>query len=85
MTPAEPLGDIHMPDASILPLIMAFGLFVAAFGAMYHVNDKAWAIPVLVIGMLITFGAMLVRSVKDYHGFHIHKEELLEEEKGAKA
>jgi cytochrome c oxidase subunit 1 len=85
MTPAEPLGDIHMPDASILPLIMAFGLFVAAFGAMYHVNDKAWAIPVLVIGLLITFSSMLVRSVKDYHGFHIHKEELLEEEKGAKA
>jgi cytochrome c oxidase subunit I len=85
MTPAEPLGDIHMPDASILPLVMAFGLFIAAFGAMYHVNDKAWAIPVLIIGLLVTFGAMFVRSVKDYHGFHIHKEDLLKEEKGAKA
>ncbi|RFU63401.1 cytochrome c oxidase subunit I [Peribacillus glennii] len=86
MTPAEPLGDIHMPNSSILPLVMSFGLFVAAFGAMYHVDDKSWAIPVLVIGLLITFGAMFIRSVKDDHGFHIHKEDLLDDDdKGAKA
>ena len=34
MTPAEPLGDIHMPNSSILPLMIALGLFVAAFGAI---------------------------------------------------
>ncbi|PLT34331.1 cytochrome c oxidase subunit I [Bacillus sp. V5-8f] len=86
MTPAEPLGDIHMPNASILPLVMSLGLFIAAFGAMYHVDDKGWAIPVLVIGLLITFGAMFIRSVKDDHGFHIHKEDLLDDDdKGAKA
>ncbi|MDR6998040.1 cytochrome c oxidase subunit I [Neobacillus niacini] len=85
MTPAEPLGDIHMPNSSILPLTIALGLFIAAFGAMYHVNDKAWAIPVMIIGLLVTFGSMFLRSVVDDHGFHIHKEELLEEEKGAKA
>ena len=42
MTPAEPLGDIHMPNSSILPLTIAFGLFVAAFGALYNMDDKTW-------------------------------------------
>ncbi|OIK09639.1 cytochrome c oxidase subunit I [Bacillus sp. MUM 116] len=85
MTPAEPLGDIHMPNSSFLPFTTALGLFIAAFGAMYHVNDKVWALPVMIIGLLVTFGSMFFRSVKDDHGFHIHKEDLLKEEKGAKA
>lgn len=89
MTPAEPLGDIHMPNNSILPVIMSLGLFIAAFGALYHPDDKAWSIPVMVIGLLITFGAMLVRSVKDDLGYHIHKEELVStiptDDKGVKA
>jgi cytochrome c oxidase subunit I len=84
-TPAEPIGDIHMPNNSILPFVMSLGLFIAAFGVMYRVDDKAWAIPVLVIGMLITLGAMFFRSVIDDHGFHIHKEDLLEDsDKGGK-
>lgn len=86
MTPAEPLGDIHMPNSSFLPFMMALGLFIAAFGAMYHVNDKAWALPVMIIGLLVTFGSMFLRSVKDDHGFHIHKEDLIDEDdKGVKA
>jgi cytochrome c oxidase subunit 1 len=86
MTPAEPLGDIHMPNSSFLPFTMSLGLFIAAFGAMYNVNDKVWALPVLIIGLLVTFGSMFLRSVKDDHGFHIHKEELLEDDdKGVKA
>jgi cytochrome c oxidase subunit 1 len=86
MTPAEPLGDIHMPNSSFLPFTMALGLFIAAFGAMYHVNDKPWALPVLIFGLLVTFSSMFVRSVKDDHGFHIHKEDLMDDdEKGVKA
>jgi len=91
MTPAEPLGDIHMPNPSILPFIISMGLFIAAFGAMYNplnqIGDaKPWAVPVLIIGLAITFGAMLVRSLKDDHGFHIHKEDLIDDEnKGVKA
>ncbi|KUP07437.1 quinol oxidase subunit 1 [Bacillus coahuilensis m2-6] len=85
MTPAEPIGDIHMPNNSILPFIISLGLFVASFGAMYNVDDKVWAIPVLIIGFLITLFAMFLRSVIDDHGYHIHKEELLEDEnKGGK-
>ena len=77
MTPAEPLGDIHMPNTSFIPFMISFGLFIAAFGAMYHVDDKAGQLPVLIIGLVITFGSMFLRSVKDDHGFHIHKEDLM--------
>lgn len=85
MTPAEPVGDIHMPNGSILPLIISFGLFVAAFGVMYRL-DYAWGLPVMILGLVITFGAMFFRSVIDDHGYHIHKEDLLAEDddKGAK-
>ncbi|MGE7187180.1 cytochrome c oxidase subunit I [Peribacillus sp. NPDC006672] len=86
MTPAEPLGDIHMPNSSILPVTIALGLFVAAFGALYNMDDKSWTLPVIIIGLLITFGSMFIRSVKDDHGFHIHKEDLMDDkDKGGKA
>ncbi|MHC0037302.1 cytochrome c oxidase subunit I [Pseudoneobacillus sp. C159] len=85
MTPAEPLGDIHMPNSSFVPVVISFGLFVAAFGAMYRV-EKPWGLAVLILGFVITFGAMLYRSLKDDHGFHIHKEDLMkDDEKGGKA
>ncbi|MBM7578371.1 cytochrome c oxidase subunit I [Jeotgalibacillus terrae] len=86
MTPAEPLGDIHMPNNSFIPFVMSLGLFIAAFGAMYQVDWRAsdgaeyvWSIPVLIIGMLITIGSMAVRSMKDDHGYHIHKEDLMDD------
>ncbi|WP_432199461.1 cytochrome c oxidase subunit I [Anoxybacillus gonensis] len=85
LTPAEPLGDIHMPNPSILPFVISFGLFVAAFGFLFH-QDHAWGTPVGVVGLLITLGAMFFRSIIDDHGFHIHKEEVMEaEKKGAGA
>ncbi|MBX4383598.1 hypothetical protein K4G98_23915, partial [Mycobacterium tuberculosis] len=34
MTPAEPIGDIHMPNNSFVPFVISVGLFIAAFGAM---------------------------------------------------
>jgi cytochrome c oxidase subunit I len=88
LTPAEPIGDIHMPNNSFIPFVISVGLFIAAFGAMYRVDGKEWALPVLIIGMLITLGSMFIRSVKDDHGYHVHKEDLLAEDnndKGGKA
>ncbi len=35
MTPAEPIGPIHMPSPSILPFFMGVGLFIAGLGFMY--------------------------------------------------
>jgi cytochrome c oxidase subunit 1 len=84
MTPAEPLGDIHMPNSSILPFVMSLGLFIAAFGAMYNDTLKnKTAVAVLVLGLVITFGSMFLRSWIDDHGYHIHKEDLTDE--GVKA
>jgi cytochrome c oxidase subunit I len=77
MIPAEPVGPIHMPSPSILPLVMSVGLFIAGYGFMYHSYIVAG------IGMGITLLAMLLRSVYDDHGWHIEPEEL--EDKGAKA
>src|SRR5690606_3897190 len=49
MVYAEPLGDIHMPNGSIIPFIMSFGMFVAAFGALYFLDEsKPWALAVLI-------------------------------------
>jgi len=93
LTPAEPLGDIHMPNSSFVPFFISLGLFIAAFGAMYQYNvetDDVFGNPAgvatLIIGLVITFGSMLFRSGKDDHGYHIHKEELIDsDDKGGKA
>ncbi|MBY0120835.1 cytochrome c oxidase subunit I [Bacillus sp. S/N-304-OC-R1] len=90
MVPAEPLGDIHMPNNSFIPFVISLGLFIAAFGAMYHADEgNTWGIPVLIVGLVITFGSMLTRSLKDDHGYHIHKEDLMDDmddnNKGVKA
>ncbi|SFA46614.1 cytochrome c oxidase subunit 1 [Parageobacillus thermantarcticus] len=85
LTPAEPLGDIHMPNPSVLPFVISLGLFVSAFGFLYH-NDYSWGLPVAILGLVITFGSMFLRSIIDDYGFHIHKDEIIEaEKKGVKA
>ncbi|THF78083.1 cytochrome c oxidase subunit I [Cohnella fermenti] len=76
MTPSEPVGPIHMPSPSFLPLIMSIGLFIAGFGFMY---DKLF---VAIGGIAVTLICMLLRSVFDDHGFHISEEE---QEKGVHA
>ncbi|HLR66028.1 cytochrome c oxidase subunit I [Virgibacillus alimentarius] len=75
MTPAEPLGDIHMPNGSILPFLMSLGFFIAGFGFIYQVDHSAWYLA-LYGGMAFALGCMVVRSFKDDHGHHIPKEEL---------
>lgn len=77
MTPAEPVGPIHMPNGSILPFIMSVGLFIAGFGIMYH---KVW---VAIAGFGILIVCMILRSLIDDPGYHIEPEEI--EGKGAKA
>lgn len=77
MTPAEPIGPIHMPSPSILPFVLSAGFFIAGYGFMYH------HYVVSAIGMGIMLLCMLLRSVFDDHGFHIEPEEL--EDKGVKS
>ncbi|NOU93574.1 cytochrome c oxidase subunit I [Paenibacillus sp. LMG 31456] len=77
MTPAEPIGSIHMPSPSILPLTFSIGFFILGFGFMYH------NYVVVAVGAVIMLGSMFLRSVYDDKGFHIEPEEL--EDKGVKA
>jgi cytochrome c oxidase subunit I len=85
VTPAEPIGDIHMPNSTIMPFIMSLGLFIASFGFMYMEKgaNTTWLI-VAIVGMAITLITMFLRSVMDDHGYHIHKEDL-EDDKGVGA
>ncbi|MNO72421.1 cytochrome c oxidase subunit 1 [compost metagenome] len=91
MTPAEPVGPIHMPSATILPFLMSVGLFIAGLGFMFTSDDFGNSFLNFIfskyivtgIGLAITFGSMLLRSLFDDHGWHIEPEEL--NDKGVKA
>lgn len=91
MTPAEPEGPIHMPSATILPFVMSVGLFIAGLGFMFTKDDFGNELLnflfsnyiVTGIGLAITFGSMLIRSLYDDHGWHIEPEE--QHGKGAQA
>lgn len=93
MVYAEPIGDIHMPNNSILPFVMSIGTFVAAFGALYSPwGDQAKAgtaesvspglsLALLIGGLGLTIVCMIIRSFKDDLGYHVHKEEVVQIEK----
>ncbi|MGZ9585498.1 cytochrome c oxidase subunit I [Paenibacillus marinisediminis] len=91
MSPAEPVGSIHMPSPTILPFIMSIGLFIMGFGFMFAKDSYSNAFVgflfnnyiISAIGALLLFGSMFLRSVIDDHGYHIEPEEL--EDKGVKA
>ncbi|PSL47089.1 cytochrome c oxidase subunit 1 [Salsuginibacillus halophilus] len=73
MKPAEPLKDIHMPNNSILPFFMALGLGVAGFGFI-GINlgmAEAVAYGIVAAGAVLTFGCMLIRSIREDHGRNI--------------
>jgi cytochrome c oxidase subunit I len=78
LKPAEPLGDVHMPNGSILPFIMSVGFTIAGVGFIYQPDNRTWLLAVF-IGMGIALGSMLIRSLKDDHGYYISKEELEKE------
>ncbi|WP_102716216.1 cytochrome c oxidase subunit I [Paenibacillus castaneae] len=85
MTPAEPLGPIHMPSPSILPFFMGVGLFIAALGFMYApewgnlFGSFKMGYAVGIVGLLVLFTCMVLRSVIDDHGFHIEEDEILKD------
>lgn len=80
MQPAEPLGPIHMPSSSHIPLLMALGFFVAGLGFIARGDFSA-----AIIGLIVVFVAMFMRSFEQDHGYHIKPEEIDEAKKGVKA
>ncbi len=79
MKAAEPLGSIHMPSSSHLPLIMAIGLFMSGYGFVLRGFELA------ALGLIILFIAMYMRSFEYDPGYHISTEEIKQVEKGLKA
>ncbi|MDN4595053.1 cytochrome c oxidase subunit I [Polycladomyces subterraneus] len=77
--PAEPIGSIHMPSPSYLPILMAVGFFIAGFGFVMR------AIPAAVLGLIMVFITMFMRSFDHDPGYHIEPEEIEATEKGARA
>ncbi len=76
ITPSEPVQDIHMPNGSFIPFMMSLGLFIAGLGAMYR-TEESWGMAVLIIGLVWTFAAMAMRSLKDDLGYYVKKEDIL--------
>ncbi len=84
MTPSEPLGSIHMPSPTILPIVMSFGLFIAGLGFIYAHYDFSSSFMtflfgkyiIAAIGLLINFVCMFLRSIHDDHGYHIEPEHI---------
>lgn len=80
MPVAEPLGPIHMPSNSPIPLLMSLALFVAGYGFIAR-GDFSIAI----IGLILFFITMFMRSFDNDHGYHIEVDELEKDSKGVKA
>lgn len=74
MKPAEPLGEIHMPSPSILPILLAFGIFIVGLGFCLHsFFDNKWISYFIVfIGTVFSLLMMMFHSIKEDHGYHIH-------------
>lgn len=83
VTPAEPLGDIHMPSPSILPFLMSVGAFISGWGFIFSDGFRSPGTAVAFGGLLIMLLCMLARSLKDDHGFHLVPDELKKEKKEA--
>lgn len=85
MIPAEPLGEIHMPNSSIRPIILAFGLFVVGLGFCLtgFFETRTFPYTVVGIGAAITFISFFLHSWIEDRGRHIYPHE--EEEKGVGA
>lgn len=83
ITPAEPMTDIHMPNGSIIPMLMSLGLFIAGFGAMFH-QETSWGLGVLIFGLAFTFICMAARSLRDDLGFYVTTEQILQDQENMK-
>lgn len=73
---AEPVADIHMPNNSLIPFFMSLGLFIAGLGAIFQMDNTVVGWSLIVIGLLITFVSMFLRSWIDDHGFYIPKSKI---------
>lgn len=79
LTPAEPLGEIHLPNPTILPFMMSVGAFIAGLGFVY---SQLWSASLFVAagGIAFMFGCMVVHSLHDDPGHYVIPDELKEDQ-----
>lgn len=63
---SEPLGSIHMPSSTYLPILMAIGFLVSGIGFIIRGNYT-----MAIIGLLFVFLIMYIRSFQQDVGYHI--------------
>lgn len=80
MPVSEPLGPIHMPSPSYIPLLMSVGFLIAGFGFIARDNYVMG-----IIGLIVVIVSMFLRSFDRDHGYHINPKEIDEANKGVKA
>ncbi|MDH3498507.1 MAG: cytochrome c oxidase subunit I [Acidimicrobiia bacterium] len=54
---ANPEEEIHLPAPSYFPFIVGLGVFIVAYGIIYH--TRPWGIPMIVLGMLLAVGSFM--------------------------
>jgi cytochrome c oxidase subunit I len=80
LPPAEPLGSIHMPSSSFIPILMALGFFIAGLGFIFRGNFIGG-----IIGLALVIVCLFLRSFDRDHGYHIEPNEIEEANKGVQA
>jgi cytochrome aa3-600 menaquinol oxidase subunit 1 len=69
------ITDIHMPSNSGIPFILGAAFMAFGFFLIFE-----WWVPMIVFAVPIAL-CLIARSFQRDHGFHIHKEEIIETEK----
>ena len=67
MTPAEPIGDIHMPNCSFIPLIMSLVYLLQDLGqcTIYIIRgEKPWELQLLSLGLVNYFWIYVIPFYK---------------------
>jgi cytochrome aa3-600 menaquinol oxidase subunit 1 len=69
------ITDIHMPSNSGIPFILGAAFMAFGFFLIFE-----WWVPMIVFAVPVAL-CLIARSFQRDHGFHIHKEEIIETEK----
>ena len=64
----HPDHEIHLPAPSYFPFFVGLGIMIIAYGIMYHA--KAWGIPLIVAGTLVTVGAFVAWGSEPLEEIH---------------
>ena len=64
----NPDHEIHLPAPSYFPFFVGLGIMLIAYGIMYH--TKAWGIPLIVAGAVVTIGAFVAWGSEPLEEIH---------------